>query len=59
MNDSLELALSVPFCPLGAAKKFRCAACGTCVGRDLNGARNNFFAAFGAASGMGWDGIHR
>jgi transposase len=44
---------------LGATKKFRCVTCGTCVGRDLNGARNNFFAAFGAASGMGWDGIHR
>ena len=44
---------------LGAAKTFRCAACGTRVGRDLNGARNNFFAAFGAAMGMGWDGVHR
>lgn len=44
---------------LGAAKTLQCETCGTCVGRDLNGARNNFFAAFGAASGMGWDGIHR
>ena len=44
---------------LGGNKTFHCTACGTMINRDLNGARNNFFAAYGAAQDIGWDGIHR
>ena len=44
---------------LGADKVFSCMACGTVMSRDLNGARNNFFAAYGATRGMHWDDIHR
>lgn len=44
---------------LGADKTYTCTVCGTVVSRDLNGARNNYFAALGAAKGIGWDGIHR
>ena len=44
---------------LGANKVFHCTACGTVVNRDLNGARNNFFAAYGAVRGIHWDGIQR
>ena len=42
---------------LGANKVFTCPRCGVCMGRDVAGARNNFFAAFGRAKGVGWDGI--
>ena len=41
---------------LGASKTFLCHHCGICVDRDLAGARNNFFAAYGDAVGIGWDG---
>jgi transposase len=44
---------------LGGDKTYSCTVCGTVIGRDLNGARNNFFAAYGAARGIGWDGVHR
>lgn len=44
---------------LGGDKTYNCSRCGTVISRDLNGARNNFFAAFGDAVGMGWDGVHR
>ena len=44
---------------LGGSKTYTCTACGTVISRDLNGARNNFFAAFGAAVGIGWDGVNR
>jgi hypothetical protein len=44
---------------LGADKTYTCTVCGTIVSRDLNGARNNYFAALGAAKGIGWDGVHR
>jgi hypothetical protein len=27
------------------------------MSRDVNGARNNFFAAYGQARGIGWDGV--
>ena len=38
-------------------KLFVCPTCGLCVDRQLAGARNNFFAAYGAAVGVGWDGV--
>jgi putative transposase len=38
-------------------KLFVCPTCGIRVDRQLAGARNNFFAAYGAAVGMGWDGV--
>jgi transposase len=38
-------------------KIFRCPNCALCVDRQLAGARNNFFAAYGMAVGVGWDGI--
>ena len=44
---------------LGGDKTYRCSRCGTVISRDLNGARNNFFAAFGSAVGVGWDGVQR
>ena len=44
---------------LGGDKTYNCSRCGTVISRDLNGARNNFFAAFGAAVGVGWDGVRR
>ena len=35
---------------------YDCARCKVSVGRDIAGARNNFFAAYGKAVGIGWDG---
>jgi transposase len=38
-------------------KVYRCSrGCGIVVDRQLAGARNNFFAAYGMARGVGWDG---
>ena len=42
---------------LGGSAVFQCGGCGVRLNRDVAGARNNFFAAFGRACGMGWDGI--
>ena len=44
---------------LGASEVFACPSCGVWLSRDVAGARNNFFAAYGQARGMGWDGIAR
>lgn len=41
---------------LGAAKTYKCEVCAIEVDRDVAGARNNFFAAYGDAVGIGWDG---
>lgn len=41
---------------LGASSVFACPACGVRMDRDVAGARNNFFAAYGLARGIGWDG---
>lgn len=41
---------------LGAAKTYKCDVCAIEVDRDVAGARNNFFAAYGDAVGIGWDG---
>lgn len=38
-------------------KVFSCSHCGILVDRQLAGARNNFFAAYGMATGNGWDGV--
>jgi hypothetical protein len=38
-------------------KRFICPRCNVVVDRQLAGARNNFFAAYGAAVGVGWDGV--
>ena len=38
-------------------KTFACPCCCVVVDRQLAGARNNFFAAYGAAVGVGWDGV--
>jgi transposase len=38
-------------------KVYNCSHCKTSVDRQLAGARNNFFAAYGMAIGMGWDGM--
>ena len=37
-------------------KTFVCPKCHLSVDRDIAGARNNFFAAYGNAVGIGWDG---
>ena len=42
---------------LGAAKTYKCTNCSIEVDRDVAGARNNFFAAYGDAVGIGWDGV--
>ena len=39
-------------------KVYSCSHCGVRVDRQLAGARNNFFAAYGMAMGIGWDGVH-
>jgi len=41
---------------LGAAKTYKCNNCSIEVDRDVAGARNNFFAAYGDAVRIGWDG---
>ena len=38
-------------------KVYNCPACGLVVDRQLAGARNNFFAAYGMAVRVGWDGV--
>jgi transposase len=38
-------------------KIYDCSHCHTIVDRQLAGARNNFFAAYGMAAGVGWDGL--
>jgi hypothetical protein len=38
-------------------KVFTCPTCKVRVDRQMAGARNNFFAAYGDAVGMGWDGV--
>ena len=38
-------------------KRYVCPRCHIVVDRQLAGARNNFFAAYGAARGVGWDGV--
>ena len=38
-------------------KVYRCPRCKVVVDRQLAGARNNFFAAYGRAVGVGWDGV--
>ena len=42
---------------LRANKVFNCPRCGVRMDRDVAGARNNFFAAYGRARGIGWDGL--
>jgi len=37
-------------------KLYHCPHCNVSVDRQLAGARNNFFAAYGMAVGVGWDG---
>ena len=37
-------------------KTFVCPKCQLSVDRDIAGARNNFFVAYGNAVGIGWDG---
>jgi transposase len=37
-------------------KVYHCSRCGIYVDRQLAGARNNFFAAYGMARRVGWDG---
>jgi hypothetical protein len=46
-NSDLRLGDKVCCCP----------SCGVCVDRQLAGARNNFWAAYGMARGVGWDGV--
>jgi putative transposase len=42
---------------LGGGRVFHCPACGVRMDRDVAGARNNFFAAYGRSRGIGWDGV--
>lgn len=42
---------------IGARSVFHCPRCGIRMSRDVNGARNNFFAAYGRVRGIGWDGV--
>ena len=42
---------------LGASEMFECPRCDIKVGRDVAGARNNFFSEYGRAIGIGWDGV--
>lgn len=46
------------FSDLGGSKEFHCPRCGVRYHRDIGGARNNFFAAYGQAVGFGWDGTN-
>jgi len=41
---------------LGGNKTYECPRCKIVIDRDVNGARNNFLAAYGKAVGVGWDG---
>ncbi len=38
-------------------KVYSCSHCRISVDRQIAGARNNFFAAYGMAIGLGWDGV--
>ena len=38
-------------------KVYACGSCGLRFDRQMAGARNNFFAAYGAAVRIGWDGV--
>ena len=38
-------------------KTYECERCNIAVDRQLAGARNNFLAAYGMASGMLWDNV--
>jgi len=38
-------------------KVYSCSHCGISVDRQIAGARNNFFTAYGMAVGLGWDGV--
>ena len=40
---------------LGSSDTFACPKCDLVIGRDLNGAIGNFYAAYGEAVGVGWD----
>jgi len=40
---------------LGSAELFACPKCDLRIGRDLNGAIGNYYAAYGEAVGVGWD----
>ena len=41
---------------LGGNKTYECPRCKIMIDHDVNGARNNFLAAYGKAVGVGWDG---